>query len=144
MRPARDSESLRQEQDVGGAGQQEAAGRALPVHRRLEGGEEAGGVLHLVEDDGAGQSRQKALGVAAGRGEDADVVQGEVGGGALRGQGLDEGGLAGLACAVDQDDGAVGEGVGEWLCEQSPIHGHIMTIAWLIYKAEETPALRPV
>ena len=101
----------RDEEDVGGAREEEAPGTPVGVHGGLDGPEEAGGELHLVDDHAAGKPGQEPLGIGPGGGERDGVVQGDVGlGPPLRDEGSGEGALPRLPWPLEEHDGGIGHG----------------------------------
>lgn len=103
---------LGQGQEVGRAREEEAPRAPVPVHPGLQGEEEARGPLHLVQDHPALEAGEEPLGVQLGRGEEGEVVQGEVAvQKPLRHQGLGQGGLPHLPPPEEEDHGAVLEGL---------------------------------
>jgi hypothetical protein len=100
-----------QEEEVGRAGEQEAARPAVAVDLRLDRQEEVRDALDLVQGDRAGKTGQEPRGIVLGSGADGRVVQGEIAGRALPGaQFLDQGALPDLARSVQQDDRSIPQG----------------------------------
>ena len=95
------------EQRIGGAGQQEAAGSAIPVHRALDSDEERRDTLDLVEGDGRRETGDEPIGIVLGRA--AVVVLVEADERAFGRQALRQRGLPALSRADDADDRRIGE-----------------------------------
>ena len=112
-----------QRHDVGRAGEQKTARLAVFVHCQLDGGEQVRGLLDFVEDDGAGEIADETGRVACREGERGGVIEGEVLGARLGGQGLGQSGLAGLARAVEQHDRGIGHGPPDGILNMTPNHG---------------------
>ena len=97
--------------EVGRAGEDEASHGPVLVHRPLDGDEQFGATLDLIEDDGLGK---EGLRVGTGAGKDSEVIQGPVS--VVTGDGgfvLEERGLAGLAKSGEDDNGEGPEGAEE-------------------------------
>ena len=63
---------------MGRAGEEEPSGAALGVDRPLDRPEQIRRPLYLVDDGGAGETRDKSLGIAPGGFEGREVVQSHV------------------------------------------------------------------
>ena len=113
-----------QHHDVRRAGEQEAPGRTVAIDRGLDGAEEPGCALHLVEHDRPGERVDEATGVARRRGQFRAVVERCVG---TRppsaGHRPREGRLADLPRAMQQHDGGVPEGLLKLLLGTARVHG---------------------
>ena len=125
-------------EDVGGAGEEEQAlarpeggcggGRSGgdPVRGLLDGGDQVGDLLQLVEDDGVAAKRSdEAVGVVRGRRLGGRVVEGEVAHAQFGGDGAGQSGLAGLPGAGQVDDPELAQHVANEGVEVSGVHGVI-------------------
>jgi len=100
-----------QEEEIGGAGEEETAGAAIAVNGELDRTEELRDALDLVERHRVWQRGDEACGVVAGGAEESLVVEADVvsaGDAELR-----EGALAALPRAEERDDGGVRQRLGE-------------------------------
>lgn len=118
--PSQRLRSLRQHEDLRGAGEQEAAGPAVTVDGAFDDGKQTGRLLHLVDHQQAFLALDEAARIGQRRGEDHRLVQRQVAPAARRRHGLRKHALAGLARAGEQDDGRVGERVGKPRVQPTP------------------------
>ena len=111
----------RERHEVGGAGEEEAAGAAVGIDALLDGEEHFGCALDLV-DHGAVKTADEAHGVALRGGKGGGVVEGEkratVGGEVLR-----ERGLAGLPWPGEQHHPGVGQRGLDAALDEAGVHG---------------------
>jgi hypothetical protein len=73
--PCQRFRKVRQEQDIGGAGQQIASGSALSVHIHLERVEELRSALDFVQHDGSVEGFEKAGWIRKGSGLQGGIIQ---------------------------------------------------------------------
>jgi len=123
-----------QVEQVGGAGEQEAAGRGVLVDGELERGDQARGALDLVDrEQAAGVLCDESVRVGLGCLLGEAVVEGDEQAAALVDDGLRERGLPDLARALDHDDAGVVEGLvdawGDRAAEPSRRRGHRARVA---------------
>ncbi len=122
------------EREVGRAGEDEASLRPVLIHSPLDGDEQFGATLDLIEDDRLGE---EGFRVGSGAGEGSEVIEGPVS--VITGDAgfvLDERGLAGLAESGEDDNGEGFEGPEEpgcdfpvpVLCHNATLDNGIMTV----------------
>ena len=112
-----------QKEHVGGAGQEEPAGTAKPVHLPLDGRKKLGSLLDFVDGDQAFETLQKAGRIRRHGSQRGQVVQAEIVGAiTFRNQRLNQRGLPGLPCAIEQDYGRVIQSGHHSRNDISPIH----------------------
>ena len=120
----------REGHDVGRAGEQETSGAPILVHGEFDGRKQVGSLLYFVDDDRSGQIADKAGWVADRRGLSHGVVEREILGSGLAGEGLRQGCLAGLPSTIEQDNRGVGESSLDCVLDISLDHGRKITIIW--------------
>ena len=112
-----------QEHDVGGPGQEEPPGTAVPVHRGLDGQEQAGRPLDLVQERPLGELVQEPDRIGAGRAQGIEVIERPVaaaGNRRLERQG--QGALAGLPGPGEEGHRGIGQGAQNLWDQHSRVH----------------------
>ena len=118
---------FRQQHHIRGTGEQKAPRLPPAVDGRLDDGKDLGGVLHLVQGHGAGQTGDETVGIAPGRGQKAGIVKRQVlAAGARQFLRPRQGAFAGLAGAVDQHGRGVLESLEEAGGDMAANHGRII------------------
>ena len=120
----------RQRHHVGRAGQQEAARRAVLVHRQLDGRKQVRGFLNFIDHDRASEIADEPRRVAGRQRERRRVVEGEVLRTVLLRQRLGQGCLARLPGAVEQHNRGVSHRLPDGGFNMPPKHGDIFTGSW--------------
>jgi hypothetical protein len=84
----------------------------VPIHFELDRGKELGNPLYFIKHDRAFHAGEESLGIASGGGEHARIIEGEVPGGmTVRDEPFRQSALSCLASTVQENDGAVLEGI---------------------------------
>jgi hypothetical protein len=97
-------------ENVRRSGQDEARGLAPPIDGELDGREQGGSLLDLIEDDGTAEGGDESRGISRGGGQGGRVVKRQDPRASAIGHKPAQRGLAGLARPHYQHHGGVGKG----------------------------------